>query len=61
MGCIASKPATSYYESMLRKIILYTKTKYKTLSSDLTKQQQIVDELALDDIGLFISAGLNKG
>eukprot|EP00703_Trepomonas_sp_PC1_P000125 JAP96481.1 Protein phosphatase 2C [Trepomonas sp. PC1] len=61
MGCIASKPATSYYESMLRKIMLYTKTKYKSLSADIPKQQQIIDELALDDMGLFISAQLNKG
>ncbi|CAL6064223.1 Protein_phosphatase 2C [Hexamita inflata] len=61
MGCLGSKQASTYYESMLKKLILYTKTKYKTINQGLDKHQIAIDETALDDIGLFISAQLNKG
>ena len=61
MGCINSRHANSYYENMLRKAILFTKAKYKTLQGDVSKQQQTIDMLALDDFGLFITGTLNHG
>ncbi|KAH0575604.1 Protein phosphatase 2C [Spironucleus salmonicida] len=61
MGCVGSRHANSYYENMLRKAVIYTKAKYKSLQNDLSKQQQTIDMLALDDFGLFITGTLNHG